>query len=259
MKLDCKNCGAMVGHWLVVEVPAQEPESKSHYKCICRQCGATWQVKHHPLKDSNQKEDAAVHAPYLETEATEAFGVRTPPEDYYLHRGHAWAAVEDSGEVRVGLDDFSQKLLGPADALKLPEAGAAFFQDHICMSVIKKDNKASFEAPVDGMVTEVNPEVRKNPRLLHDDPYGKGWLFKVKPTNLQKNLANLFSGEKNGAWMGKEACRLLNLMDTTAGVTLPSGGALVSDIYDHYPQLGWRRLVKEFFLSNVTRHWKKRG
>ncbi|RJR38668.1 MAG: hypothetical protein C4567_12365 [Deltaproteobacteria bacterium] len=257
MKLDCKNCGAMVGHWLVVEVPGQEPESKSQYKCICRQCGATWQVKHHPLKDGDQVKAAVI--PESSQEAVEAFGVNTPPEDYYLHRGHAWAAVEDGGEVRVGLDDFSQKILGPADALKLPEVGTAFFQDHICMSILKKDNKASFEAPVDGVVTEVNPEVRQNPRLLHDDPYGKGWLFKVRPTNLQQNLANLFSAEKNEAWIGKEACRLLNLMDTTAGVTLPSGGALVGDVYGHYPQLGWRRLVKEFFLSSVTRHWKKRG
>jgi glycine cleavage system H lipoate-binding protein len=259
MKLDCKNCGAMVGHWLVVEVPAQESGSESHYKCVCRQCGAAWREKHHPLKGGEQRQGAVVQAPPPGPEAAEAFGVLAPPEDYYLHRSHAWAALESSGEVRVGLDDFSQKILGPADALKLPAVGAVFFQDHICMSVIKKDNKASFEAPVDGIVTEVNPEVCKNPRLLHDDPYGKGWLFKVKPTNLRQNLANLLPVEKTEAWIAKEACRLLNLMESTVGVTLPSGGSLIGDIYDHYPQLGWRRLVKEFFLSNVTRHWKKKG
>ncbi len=254
MRLDCKNCGAMVGHWLVVEVPGSESGAASQFKCICRQCGALWLVNHHPLK-----EEARVQPPAMEPEMTEAFGVATPPSDYYLHRGHAWAALEERGEVRVGLDDFSQKILGPPDVLKLPEVGAVFYQDHICMAVIKKDNKASFEAPVDGIVTEVNPKVCANPRLLHDEPYGEGWLFKVKPTNLRQNLANLLSGKDNEAWIGKEACRLLNLMDTTVGVTLPSGGALIGGVYDHYPQLGWRRLVKEFFLSNVTRHWKKRA
>lgn len=127
------------------------------------------------------------------------------------------------------------------------------------MAVVKKGNKASFEAPVDGMITEVNPKVRAKPRLLHDDPYGEGWLFKVKPTNLQHNLANLFSGEKNPVWIEKESCRLLNLMDTTAGATLPSGGGIIDDVYGHYPQMGWRRLVKEFFLTNVTRNWKIRA
>lgn len=254
MKLDCKNCGAMVGHWLVCEVPAQEQGAKSQYKCVCRQCGAVWLADHHPLK-----EEAQVQAPSLEPEMVEAFGVQSPPSDYYLHQGHAWAALETTGEVRVGLDDFSQKILGPADALKLPDVGTVFYQNHICMGLIKKDNKASFEAPVDGIVTEVNPKVRAKPSLLHDDPYGEGWLFKVKPTNLQHNLANLFSGEKNEAWIGKEACRLLNLMDTTVGVTLPSGGAIIGNVYSHYPQMGWRRLVKEFFLTNVTRNWKKRS
>jgi glycine cleavage system H lipoate-binding protein len=189
----------------------------------------------------------------------EAFGIKSPPSDYYLHHGHAWAALEDTGEVRVGLDDFSQKLLGPADELRLPGVGTVFYQDHVCMAVVKKGNKASFEAPVDGMITEVNPKVRAKPRLLHDDPYGDGWLFKVKPTNLKHNLANLFTAEKNAAWIEKESCRLLNLMDTTAGVTLPSGGGIIDDVYSHYPQMGWRRLVKEFFLTNVTRDWKKRA
>ena len=71
------------------------------------------------------------------------------------------------------------------------------------MAVIKKGNKASFEAPVDGIITEVNPKVRVNPRLLHDDPYGEGWLFKVKPTNLKQNLANLFTGEEIPPGSGK--------------------------------------------------------
>lgn len=254
MKLDCKNCGAMVGHWMVVEVPGHERKSAPQYKCVCRQCGGIWLLNHHPLK-----EEAQVQAPSLGPETAEAFGVQMPPSDYYLHQGHAWAALESTGEVRVGLDDFSQKILGPADALKLPEVGAVFYQDHICMAVIKKDNKASFEAPVDGMITAVNPKVQENPRLIYNDPYGEGWLFKVKPTNLQQNLANLFSGEKNDAWIGKESHRLLNLVDTTAGVTLPSGGVLLGDVYSHYPQMGWRRLVKEFFLTNVTRSWKKRS
>lgn len=250
MKLDCRNCGAMVGNWLVVEVPGPERESESHYKCVCRQCGSIWLVDHHPLKQEASASE--------EPETVETFGVQMPPENYFLHQGHSWAALEDGGEVRVGLDDFSQKILGPADQLRLPVEGTVLYQDHICMAVVKKDNKASFEAPLDGVITAVNPKIRQNPRLLHDDPYGEGWLFKVKPTNLQHNLANLSSGEKNPAWIGKEACRLLNLMDTTVGVTLPSGGALLGDVYGHYPQLGWRRLVKEFFLTNVTRNWKKK-
>ncbi|MHB8070209.1 MAG: glycine cleavage system protein H [Desulfobaccales bacterium] len=194
----------------------------------------------------------------LRPEITEVFGFQVPTSIYYLHRGHTWAVVEDSGQVRVGLDAFSQKILGPADAVKLPEISNMYYQDHVCMALIREGHKAAVEAPLDGSIEAVNPKVRQRPGLIHEDPYGEGWLFKVKPTNLQQNLDNLFYGESNVTWIEQESQRLLFIMDTTVGATLPSGGAVLNDVYGHYPQLGWRRLVKEFLLTSLTRDWKKR-
>lgn len=187
------------------------------------------------------------------TKMVEVFGFQVPTDTYYLHRGHAWAVVEGTGQVRVGLDDFSQKILGPADDLKLPEVGKVYSQDHLCLALFKQGRKASFEAPVDGVIEAINPKIRQKPSLIHDDPYGEGWLLLVKPINLQRNLDNLFSGEANATWINEESHRLLNLMESTVGVTLPDGGAVVDDLYGHYPDIGWRPLVQEFFLQNLTR------
>ena len=194
----------------------------------------------------------------------DVFGFQVPIENYYLHRGHAWAALEGDDRVRVGLDDFSQKLLGPADEVRLPEIGKVYYQDHLCMALFRQGKKASFEAPVDGAIEAINPKVRQNPSLIHDDPYGEGWLFMVKPVNLRRNLENLLSGDDAVIWIDEESHRLLNLMDTRAGVTLPDGGAIVDDVYGNYQELGWRPLVQEFFLQNLTRKgfipqakWKK--
>ena len=52
----------------------------------------------------------------------EVFGFRVPTTSY-LHRGHTWARLENGGRVRIGLDDFSQKLLGPAEEMQLPDLG----------------------------------------------------------------------------------------------------------------------------------------
>jgi glycine cleavage system H lipoate-binding protein len=188
----------------------------------------------------------------------EVFGFKVPPSDYFLHPGHAWAVLEDTGQVRVGLDDFSQKILGPADELKLPAVGTVYYQDHLCLSLVRQGNKASFEAPVDGVIAAVNPKVRQNPGLIHDDPYGDGWLLLVNPTNLRSNLNHLFAGEARAAWIDQESHRLLHLMESKAGVTLPTGGAVVDDVFGHFPQLGWRPLVQEFFLKNLKRNWKTR-
>ena len=182
----------------------------------------------------------------------EVFGFQVPGEKYYLHKGHAWVLPEGDERVRVGLDDFSQKLLGPAEYVKLPEIGKTYYQDHLCMALFRQGKKASFEAPVDGAIEAINPKVRQNPSLIHDDPYGEGWLFLVKPVNLRRNLENLLSGEDVVIWIDKESHRLLNLMDTRVGVVLPDGGAIVDDVYGNYQELGWRPLVQEFFLKNLT-------
>ncbi|MHB8067183.1 MAG: glycine cleavage system protein H [Desulfobaccales bacterium] len=189
----------------------------------------------------------------------EVFGFQVPTSVYYLHRGHAWAVPESSGQVRVGLDDFSQKILGPADALKLPEAGKSYFQDHIFMAQIRQGHKAPFLAPVDGTIEKINPKVIAKPRLIHDDPYGEGWLYLVQANNLQRNKENLLSGEASAAWINQESHRLLGLMETAIGVTLPDGGAVVDDVFGHYPELGWRALVQDFLLPILARSWRKKG
>lgn len=188
----------------------------------------------------------------------DVFGFQVPTGGYYLHRGHAWAVLEDTGLVRVGMDDFSQKVLGPADGLKLPAVGMVYYQDHICMALVRQGQKASFLAPVDGAVAKVNPQVWGKPNLVHDDPYGDGWLLKIRPTNLPGNLANLSSGEANVAWIDQESHRLINLMESEIGVTVPDGGTFLADVFGHYPQLGWRRLVQEFLLTGLTKDWKNR-
>lgn len=186
----------------------------------------------------------------------EVFGFQVPTDTYYLHRGHAWAVVESDDRVRVGLDDFSQKVLGPADKFTFPEVGKVYRQDHICMALVRQKRLASFLAPVDGIIEAINPKVRQQPSLVHDDPYGEGWLFLVNPINLQRNLDNLAFGEGNVAWIDLEAHRLLNLMGPTC--TLPDGGSIIADVFGHYPQLGWQVLQREFFLPLPTRGWKSK-
>lgn len=178
----------------------------------------------------------------------EVFGFQVPLNDY-LHRGHTWAALENAGRVRIGLDDFSQKVLGPADEMKLPDVGDEFHQDLVGMALARQGNKAAVLAPVDGIVEAVNPKVRSRPSLAHDDPYGDGWLFVVTPTQLKPNLENMLYGEANPAWIDGEAHRLLGLLESTTGVTLPDGGTIVDDVFGHFPKLGWQRLVREFLLT----------
>ncbi|MBW1916464.1 MAG: hypothetical protein JRI57_00370 [Deltaproteobacteria bacterium] len=197
--------------------------------------------------DQMLEEQLEVFTP-LRPQVKEIFGFQVPTS-IYLHCGHAWAAVENAGRIRIGLDDFSQRLLGPAEEMQLPNIGDEANQGVIGLALARQGKKAAVMAPVDGIIEAVNPKVRRQPRLAHDDPYGEGWLFVVNPTNLKPNLENLLFGDENMAWTNNEAHRLLSLLESSVGVTLPDGGTIVDDVFGHYPQLGWERLVREFLLT----------
>lgn len=255
MEIVCKKCG----HWRI-EIFYHD-RTKPHCKCICRKCGEIWLIEKHNffkegMPDMNTRNN---QTPFPGGQRVEVFGFQVPTCDYYLHRGHTWAVLEETGQVRVGMDDFSQKVLGPADDLRMPAVGKVYYQDHICMALVRQGQQASFLAPVDGIIAAVNPKVRENPSLIHDDPYGEGWLLMFEPTNLQPNLDNLSSGEANATLIDQESHRLINLLESEVGVTVPDGGTFIDDIFGHYPQLGWRPLVQEFFLTSLTKDWKKRS
>jgi glycine cleavage system H lipoate-binding protein len=212
------------------------------------------------MNSAATQRDRAAQAPpaTAAVKMVEVFGFKVPTSKYYVHRGHAWAVLEKTGQVRVGMDDFSQKILGPPEAIEFPVVGREYYQDHVCLALVRQGHKAKVLTPVDGIVQEINPKVQEQPALVHDDPYGDGWLFLMQPTNLQRNLDNLYTGEIVASWIDQESHRLLSLLETKAGVTLPSGGTIIDDVYGHFPDLGWRKLVQEFFLKDLTRTWKKR-
>jgi hypothetical protein len=76
-----------------------------------------------------------------------------------------------------------------------------------------------------------------------------GWLCVVTPTNLKPDLEKLLFGQRNAAWIENESYKLLGMLESSVGVTLNSGGAVVADIYGDHPQLGWENLVREFLRT----------
>ena len=85
------------------------------------------------------------------------------PMGYYFHGGHAWARIESGGYIRVGLDDFALKVLGEADALDLPLMGKELDQGKVGWGLKRRDNLADVLSPIDGVIVEVNSEIREKP------------------------------------------------------------------------------------------------
>ncbi len=71
----------------------------------------------------------------------------------------------------------------------------------------------------------------------------------VTPTNLKPDLEKMLFGQCNIAWIENESIGCWECCKSAVGMTLPSGGVIVDDVYGAYPQLGWTHLVQEFLHS----------
>jgi glycine cleavage system H protein len=100
------------------------------------------------------------------------------PEDLHYTREHEWVAI--AGPVAsVGITDHAQHALGDVVYVSAPAAGSTVTAGEPCGEVESTKSVSDIFSPVDGEVTEVNPEIEENPGLVNADPYGAGWLFKV--------------------------------------------------------------------------------
>jgi glycine cleavage system H protein len=171
------------------------------------------------------------------------------PQELHYHRGHTWARLLSNDTALIGLDDFARKLIGLAREVIIQEVGTAVSQGDKGFHVVLNGKSADFLSPVDGQVVEVNPELGRLPSLATNDPYGRGWVMKVRSTNLVKNLRNLLSGSLARSWM-EDARRSLDLhLMVLSGSVLQDGGEPVEDFARHLSEEEWKRLVNEFLLT----------
>lgn len=170
-------------------------------------------------------------------------------DGYYFHPGHAWVAPTDGEIVTVGLDDFAAQLVGPPNGFELPLVGAGVRQGEPAWAVRAGDRTLTMLSPVEGQVVEVNPAVIETPQLAADDPYGQGWLLKIRAPNRKASLKNLFSGELASVWMRHATDRLLRLPAAGLGVVMADGGTPMRGFGRALDPEEWQAVAREFFLT----------
>ena len=121
------------------------------------------------------------------------------PEGLYYTKDFEWLKIEGD-KVRMGITDYAQKQLREIVYVELPSSGATVKQNEPYGTVESVKSVSDLVAAVSGTIEEVNAEVQEKPEILNQDPYGKGWLLVVKPSNLQAELANLMDINQAVEW-----------------------------------------------------------
>ena len=101
------------------------------------------------------------------------------PEDLLYHREHDWARV-DGDEAVLGITWFAQDALGELVHFEAPEAGVTVTRDEAYGEVESVKAVSDVIAPLSGEILEVNARAVDEPELVNDDPYGEGWLIRIR-------------------------------------------------------------------------------
>ncbi|MBD3287708.1 glycine cleavage system protein GcvH [candidate division KSB1 bacterium] len=116
------------------------------------------------------------------------------PKDLHYTEEHEWIGVEGD-TVKVGITDYAQEELGDIVFIELPESGSETNRMEPFGSIEAVKAVSDLFAPVSGTVVEVNSALEDKPELINQDPYGDGWMIKIKLSD-KSELDSLLSAEQ---------------------------------------------------------------
>lgn len=105
------------------------------------------------------------------------------PEELKYTKEHEWIRDNNDGTATVGVTDFAQSELGDIVFVELEPEGSEFDQDEVFGTVEAVKTVSELFSPVSGEIVEINSELEEDPELVNTDPYGQGWMVKIKLSN----------------------------------------------------------------------------
>jgi glycine cleavage system H protein len=104
------------------------------------------------------------------------------PENLKYLDSHEWVRVESDGSVTVGISDHAQNALGDLVFVEVPEVGRTLAKGSAVAVVESVKAASDVYSPLSGEVIAANDALGSSPELVNQDPYGQGWLYKIKPS-----------------------------------------------------------------------------
>ncbi len=121
------------------------------------------------------------------------------PEGLYYSKEWFWVKIEGE-KARMGLTDYAQKQLREIVFVELPSAGGTVKANEPFGSVESIKAVSDLVSPLSGTIDQANEEVTSKPETLNEDPYDKGWILVITPSNLDAELAALMDFNAAVEW-----------------------------------------------------------
>ena len=192
----------------------------------------------------------SVHITHLPEAERVRKGEFSIPGGAMISPGHCWANMAQDGSVKVGLDDFAKKLIGPIDAIEFPTVGMNVKAGQPLFGVRQKHRRVQFNAPVSGRVVKTNALLSDDCEALEMTPYQRNWVCVIDADNLDVELPTLKIGKSAVTMFQDDIDRFRSVMKEMSR-DLPEGAQLEDALYrgelEQLDDAQSERVVKEFF------------
>jgi glycine cleavage system H protein len=183
-----------------------------------------------------------------------SLGILKVEQGIFYSRNHTWAYLEKSGNAKVGLDDLLLHITGEVKVRHLKNPGESICKGELLAEVDQNGKSLQIFSPISGMVIDSNPALDENYTLLNEDPYGKGWIYSLKPTNWIAEIPSLYLADEATNWIKKELERYKDFLALNMGKHMPGnsidilqdGGELADNSLAELPKEMWHDFQKEF-------------
>jgi glycine cleavage system H protein len=181
------------------------------------------------------------------------------PQGLFFSRLHTWAHLEKSGLAKVGLDDLLVHITGEVCLNRLLDSGERIKKGDFLGEIVQNDKRLKIYSPISGEIVGTNPLLIKNPELLNEDPYQRGWMYKIKPMSWVADTQSYFLAEDASLWARQELERFKDFLAQSLGkyspdpsaVILQDGGELRDQPLSELPDEVWQDFQQNFLSKKV--------
>jgi len=177
------------------------------------------------------------------------------PQGLFYNKSHTWAHLEASGAARVGLDDFLQHLTGEVKFTNLKSPEEMIKKGDLLAEIDQNGKHLRVFSPISGTILNTNSLLFDNPGVFNEDPYEKGWICEIKPSNWIAETKAYYLAEEATNWSSNELERFKEFLaggpmrkfsSEPSMVILQDGGELRDNLLSELPGEVWNDFQDEF-------------
>ena len=187
--------------------------------------------------------------------AADSYGPRIP-DGTAIALNHTWFRNEGNGIIAVGLDEFIGRLAGTAEAIGLPAVGADIGTGGVAMTLRVGNKMLTFGVPFSGRIVKLNRAALRKPVLSADDPYGEGWLLKIRCAAGELESGAAKRGRDAVDWLTEQSMRarefLLARGSASELAVAMDGGSLSPGVLKTFDAEVWKDFQREFVPSTAS-------